>query len=67
MNIKCNYCEATANGTQAELMDKGWSRARFYAPVRKTLTACPKHQNELATEVSKIFERIKKKRGGKPG
>jgi hypothetical protein len=55
MNIKCSFCEATAKGSRDELQDKGWARAIIYAPVRKTVTACPAHQAEIAEEVEKYI------------
>ncbi|MDD3813273.1 MAG: hypothetical protein PHZ02_01395 [Desulfocapsaceae bacterium] len=55
MKVKCEFCEAIANGTQAELMDMGWSRVIIYAPVRKTITACPIHQEEAAGKMTEIL------------
>jgi hypothetical protein len=55
MNVKCNFCEATAKGTQAELMDKGWSRAVVFAPVRTTITACPLHKEEAAKKLIEVL------------
>lgn len=55
MKVKCDFCEETANGTQAELMDKGWTRAVIFAPVRKTITACPLHQKEAAKKLGEVL------------
>ncbi|MCZ7361936.1 MAG: hypothetical protein O8C58_01120 [Candidatus Methanoperedens sp.] len=56
MKIKCSFCEATDKGTQDQLQDKGWSKAIFFAPIRKTIVACTLHYKEFNTEVMKIMK-----------
>jgi hypothetical protein len=55
MKIKCGFCEAIDKGTQAELQDKGWSKAIFFAPIRKTIVACPLHYNEFNKVIVRIM------------
>ncbi len=60
MRIECDFCTATGHGTQAQLQDAGWMRAVFYAPIRKTITACPDDYAKFNKVVAEIFERGKK-------
>lgn len=57
MRVKCNWCEDTATGLKDNLIDRGWSRAVIYTPFRKTITACPKHNNELEKELTESMNR----------
>ena len=57
MRVKCNWCEDTATGLKDNLIARGWSRAIIYTPFRKTITACPAHQNEFNKEVSESMNR----------
>ncbi len=56
MKIKCSFCDATDKGTQDQLQDKGWSKAIFFTPVRKTIVTCPLHYNEFNLAVMKIMK-----------
>lgn len=60
MKIKCDFCDATSYGTRDELQETGWMRAVFYAPVRKTITACKDDVAKFHKTVSEIFERGRK-------
>lgn len=55
MNVKCNFCEATAKGTKDKLMNEGWSRVVIFTPVRKTITSCPLHQKEAAEKLVEVL------------
>lgn len=55
----CSFCEATVTGTMDELIVLGWAWAVISAPVRKTITSCPKHHKELHEEVAKTIGRKK--------
>lgn len=62
MNVKCDFCVATATGTRDELADKGWARAIIFTPVRMTITACRDHQKEAAQKLVDVLpKRFKKK------
>jgi hypothetical protein len=56
MNLQCDYCTATASGTETDLLDAGWARITLSAPLRKTFTACPDHGKEMTRAA---FEAIK--------
>lgn len=56
MNLYCDHCTRTASGTEIELLDAGWARITLSAPLRKTFTACPDHEGEMARAA---FEMIK--------
>lgn len=59
----CSFCDATAKGSMDELIDLGWAWVVIYAPVRKTLTTCPKHRAEFNTEINNTLQgRLKGKR-----
>lgn len=47
MKIKCDFCEVSATGTVDQFIDEGWSRVIFFAPLRKTITACKDHIEEF--------------------
>lgn len=57
MKIYCDFCDSYDTGLKDALMLRGWSRAVFYAPIRKTITACKNHNVEFNRAVNKIFER----------
>jgi hypothetical protein len=59
MKIRCSFCSAVDRGTQPELQDRGWSKAIIFAPVRKTIAACPKHYNDYNNEVVRICKNQK--------
>ena len=42
MRVTCNYCQTVAYGSKDELIDKGWTRAKLYKPIRNTFTCCDK-------------------------
>lgn len=56
MKIKCSFCEAADKGSQSELQDKGWSKAIFRTPIRKTVVTCPAHIKEFNMEIIKIMK-----------
>jgi hypothetical protein len=55
MKINCNYCSAAATGTRDILMDSGWARVVIFAPVRRTITACPLHHEELKVNMVEVL------------
>ncbi len=58
MKIKCSFCEKTDNGTQSELQDRGWAKAMFRTPIRKTIVTCPLHYNKFNIEIMKIMKPV---------
>jgi hypothetical protein len=57
MNLQCDYCTATASGTEIELLDEGWARITLSAPLRETFTACPDHGTEMTKAAFEAIER----------
>jgi hypothetical protein len=60
MKVKCDFCDATENGSKDELIDKGWTRAIISTPIKITITACPLHGKEVAPKVFKELNKFKK-------
>lgn len=69
VNVKCDFCDATAHGTIDVLVGKGWQQAKIDMTVgnkrkKKTITACKDHKNNFLKEVQNAFKRIFEKEGG---
>jgi hypothetical protein len=55
MKVKCDFCDRTASGNTDTLIDKGWARAIFTTPVRRTITSCGDHIEEAELEINKVM------------
>ena len=58
MKVKCDFCEKSATGNIDELMEKGWNRAIFRSPIRKTITSCGNgdHIAKMQYEIESILK-----------
>ena len=63
MKVECNYCNNYAYGNIPELIEKGWNRAIFRKPIRKTFTACPSCIEKLKEDLDSIINKHKAVRG----
>lgn len=55
MEIKCSFCDAVDEGSQDELQERGWSKAIFFTPVRKTIITCRDHYIEFNRAIMELM------------
>jgi len=48
---KCNYCDANSNHSRDALVDAGWSFVDIRQTIRKDLTACPQHFDNMKADI----------------
>lgn len=55
MKAKCNFCGEVVYKSRDQLIDCGWNRAIISTPIKKTITACPKHWEQFKKELERVL------------